>query len=288
MASVGAGAAGSLSVVATTNVVADWVRNVGGDRVEVFSLVPVGGDPHAWQPGARAVARLADADLVVGVGLGLEAAWLNDLIKNVAADPSRVISLGKTADPITAAGESRGGDDAILDPHFWLDPLRAKKAVSHIAETLAVLDPEGSDLYHGNSLRYNAELDGLHIWIEGHVDLIPEGRRLLVTSHDSFRYFARRYGFQVVGSVIPGVTTEAEPSADQLARLVDLVRLHNAPALFTEPAISDRLSRTVAGETGVAVVISLYTGSFGGPGGAADTYIDMMMSDVTNIVEALR
>ncbi len=283
-----AGADGPLVVVATTNVVADWVRNVGGDRVDASSLLPVGADPHKFQPGARDVARLADADLVVGVGLGLEAAWLNGLIRNAAADPSRVVMLGSITDPIEAAGESRGGGYVTLDPHFWLDPLRAKKAVSHIAGELAGLDPQGGDVYQASSLRYNAELDELHSWIEAQVDLIPERRRLLVTSHDSFNYFARRYGFEVVGTVIPGVTTEVEPSADQIARLVDRVRRYDAPAVFAEQTASGQLSRTVAGETGAAFVNGLYTGSLGGPDGPAATYIDMMMSDVAEIVKALR
>jgi ABC-type Zn uptake system ZnuABC Zn-binding protein ZnuA len=278
----------ALSVVVTSNIVADWVRRVGGERVEVFSLSPVGGDPHTFQPGARDAARIADADLVVSIGLDLEAAWLAELVRNAAVDESRLAVLGEAVSPIPFAGGGEGArnGDGTMDPHFWLDPLRVELAVSAIAARLSGTDPAAGNVYTDNAQAYSRQLRELHAWIQERVSSLPQDRRLLATSHDSFQYFALLYGFEIVGTVIPGATTEREPSAAELARLVDKVKESGAPAIFVETTVSDRLARTIAEETGARVVNALYTGSLGGPGGA-DTYVEMMRANVTRIVEAL-
>ena len=171
------------------------------------------------------------------------------------------------------------GDDGIdkedrrgFDPHFWFDPLRVKRAVTEITSRLSTLDPEGAELYRSNARAYNSELDELHNWIVTQVEQIPSERRLLVTSHDSFGYFAERYGFEIVGAVIPGVTTERDPSAQELAELVKDIREHNVPAIFAETTVSDRLTQRVAEETGARVITGLRTGSLGDAGSGADTY----------------
>ncbi len=277
-------------VVTTMNIVADWVANVGGERVDVFSIVPVGSDPHSHQPGARDVTKIADADLVVAIGLSLEDAWLDELVRN-AGDESTVVELGDAADPLETLGADEGGgenDDNPLDPHFWLDPLRVKGVVSDIAARLSALDIDGGETYRANAQLYNQQLDELNTWIEEQVATIPGDRRVLVTSHENLRYFAERYGFEVVGTVVQGTTTEREPSAQEMARLVDAIREQRVPAIFVEASVSDRLAQRIADEAGVHVESGLYTGSLGEPGSGAGSYIEMMKTDVAIIVEALR
>ena len=265
---------------------ADWVENVGGEHVEVFSLVPVGVDPHGFQPGARDVAKVADADLVLSVGLGLEESWLRELLQNAARDPGAIVELGEVIDPIELAEtEAEEGDEehddhghGLYDPHFWFDPLRVQRVVSDIAARLAALDPGRADAYRANADAYNARLDELHAWTEEQVGAIPAERRLLVTSHDSLGYFAERYGFEVVG-VILSITTEVEPSAAALIELSDEIGEYGVPAVFGETTVSERLADALATESG-AVLVRLYSGSLGTEGSGAETYIEMLRTNV--------
>ena len=290
-AGAGAEPPAPIRVVVTTSIVADWVANVGGDHVEVFSIVPVGADPHGFQPGARDVAKVADADLVLSVGLGLEQSWLRDLLQNAARDPGAIVELGQVIDPIEFA-EAEAGEEhddhghGIHDPHFWFDPLRVQRAVSDIAARLAALDPGRADAYRANADAYNARLDELHAWTEEQVGAIPAERRLLVTSHDSLGYFAERYGFKVVG-VILSITTEVEPSAAALIELTEEIEKYDVPAVFGETTVSERLAESVATETG-AVLVRLYSGSLGTEGSGAETYIEMLRTNVGRVTEALR
>ena len=290
-AGAGAEPPAPIRVVVTTSIVADWVANVGGDHVEVFSIVPVGADPHGFQPGARDVAKVADADLVLSVGLGLEESWLRDLLENAARDPDAIVELGQVVDPIdfaeAEAGEEHDGHGhGLHDPHFWFDPLRVQRVVSDIAARLTALDPGRADAYRANADAYNAQLDELHAWTEEQVGAIPAERRLLVTSHDSLGYFAARYGFEVVG-VILSITTEVEPSAGNLIELSDEIGEYGVPAVFGETTVSERLAGALATETG-AVLVRLYSGSLGTEGSGAETYIEMVRTNVGRVTEALR
>ena len=300
------GPADRVAVVTTSNIVADWVRAVGQERVDVFPLLPANADPHTFQPGAQDITRVAEANLVFSVGLSLEGGWLDELITNAASDPGIVVPLGKAIDPIdlvaivedqheegeaegdreeevSEEGEHHGG----LDPHFWFDPLRVNQAVGAIADRLSTADPAGESLYRENATNYNGELDDLHAWIEQQVGSIAEDQRVLVTSHDSFHYLARRYGFEVAGAIFP-VSTEAEPTAQDLAELIETIEHEGVSAVFTERSNSERLAQRVAEETGAVLIGGLYTGSLGEPGGEAGTYLDLMRHNTTIIVEALR
>ena len=360
----GGGESAVVQVVTTTSFIADWAQNVGGDRVEVFSLVPTGADPHGFQPGARDVAKIADADIVFSVGLSLEGAWLKELLENASKDPSTIIELSDAIEPIefaeshkedvellehigeavheveegeltpdaaieeikgllTAAEEeeeaamvqaiidqvdrgamdpsdgieeiehliSEGEDEheghghGVEDPHFWFDPLRVKLAVGYVSEQFSTLDPDGADRYAANASEYNAQLDELDSWTLEQVAAVPDSQRLLVTSHDSFGYFANRYGFEVVGVILS--TTEAEPSAEHLTELVEVVEKYNVPAVFGEATVSERLATSVAEESG-AELIRLYSGSLGVDGSGAETYLDMVRTNVERIVRALK
>ena len=181
-----------------------------------------------------------------------------------------------------------GHDHGPLDPHFWFDPPRVKRAVNDIAARLSVLDPDGGDFYRANAEAYGRELDELHVWIQEQVATIPEDRRKLVTNHDSFQYYAELYGFEIVGTVIPGLTTELEPSAQELAELIEEIEEAGAPAVFTETIASDILANRIAEEVGVKVVTGLYTGSLSDSGGEAGTYLDLMRFDTQKIVNGLK
>ena len=305
-----------VQVVTTTNFVGDWARVVGGDRAEVFALLRPGSDPHSFIPGGADVARVADADVVFTVGLGLEANWLHDLVLNASADESTVIELGEVVDPMEFSGfdphghgeadqeepghdaqgheepghEEMGHDEhdhGAFDPHFWFDPIRVKIAVNEMAARLSALDPDNASVYYVNATEYGKELDDLHAWIQEHVEMVPPERRLLVTSHDSLGYLAEAYGFKVVGLIIPSLGPDVEPSAEHISEVIEAVRENNVPVVFGETTVSDRLAQTIARETG-AELVQLYSGSMDVEGSGADTYLGMVRTNVERIVEALK
>ncbi len=293
-----------LTVVTTLNIVADWVAVVGGDGVVVTSLLPADADPHNYKPGAQDVARVADADLVVTIGQGLEDQWVNDLVSRVAKDTDAIVSLNQYIDLLEYDEEEQDDHDhgdgnadhdhgdadhdhGPLDPHFWFDPLRVKDAVGGIAERLAAADPNRHSEYETNAAAYVAELDALHHWIEEQVAAVPEERRLLVSSHDSLRYFAHRYGFKIVGAVKPPSGQE-EPTAQEMTELVEHIKEERVPAIFTEDIFAPRLSQRIAEETGVQIVSALHTSSLDEPGSAAGTYLGFMRHNVGVMVEAMK
>ncbi|SVB35948.1 uncharacterized protein METZ01_LOCUS188802 [marine metagenome] len=273
-----------VSIVTTNNISEDWVRRIGGDRVEVLSLVPPGTDPHTFQPGARDMTRVADADVVFSIGLGLEKRWLTDMLNKDSANSTLMIALGDAIGPIS----KEGATTEVLDPHFWFDPLRVKLAISEIALTLTALDPPGTEIYRDNSITYLLELDELHAWAKATLNTVPADRRVLITSHDTLEYFALRYGYQIVGTIIPEITTGTEISAKDLTELIDVVNKQSVPAIFVENTTNDRMATRVAEEAGIVAISSIYTGSLSRHGEAADTYVNMMRSNVTTIAEALR
>lgn len=278
-----------VAVVTTSNIVADWVAIVGGGRVDVTALVPVGSDPHGYSPGARAAVRIAEADLLFTIGLGLEAEWLKDLVRNVAGGEAVVVELAPLADPLFtgATGVAGGPDDAGRDPHFWLDPLRVRLAVREISARLAILDPDGAPDYRDNADAYVSELEELHGWIDARVALLDQEGRKLVTSHDSLSYFADRYGFIIVGAATPGTSTDRDTTPRELADLIEAVEEQGVRAVFAETIEGGRLVEQLAREAGVVVVAGLFTGSLGGPDSGAETYLDMMRTNVELIVGAL-
>ena len=379
-----------LEVVTTTAFVADWVENVGGDRVDVTSLVPRNVDPHTFNPGARDVARVADADLIFGIGLTLEDGWLIDLIQNAARAPDAFIALGDYVEPIEFGegmhddhddehedehdheegedhdedehdheegedhdedehdheegedhdedehdheegedhdedeedheheeGEDHDEDEheheegedhdedhedhegdehedehdhvhGDFDPHFWFDPIRVGLAVDEIAARMSALDAANADFFAANAAAYNVELAELDGWIHERVEEIPAANRKLATSHDALGYFALHYGFEIIGTVIPGGGTEIEPSAQDVAALIERIRSENVKAVFTETTVSDRLTRRVAEEAGAKIINDLYTGGMSDVGEGAGTYLNFIRYNTSLIVDALK
>lgn len=174
------------------------------------------------------------------------------------------------------------------DPHFWFDPTLVVKYVENIRDGLIAVDPDGKDTYTANAAAYIAKLNELDAWIKAQVESVPTERRLMVTDHHTFGYFADRYGFTIIGAIIPSFSTDASPSAQELAGLIDLIQDTGAPAIFLEASSSPQLAQQVASETEAKVVTDLYTHSITEPGGEAPTYLDMMRHNVTRIVEALK
>ena len=183
--------------------------------------------------------------------------------------------------------DHHGHDHGPLDPHFWFDPNRVKIAVNDMAARFTALDPDGAGYYSQNAAAYGAQLDELHSWIQAQVGQVHPDRRLLVTSHDTFAYFADVYGFEVVGAVIPSLAPDVEPSAEHIAGLVMVIREHNVPAVFSETTVSGKLPEAVARETG-AQLFQLYADSLGERGSPAGTYLGMVRENVGRIVEALK
>ncbi len=275
-------AAGKLRAVATTTIIADMVRQVGGDRVQVASLLPIGADPHTFNPVPADVRMVAESNIVFQNGAGFDD-WLNNIIANAGGQrPVVVVSQGLT--PRREIEDGRQVDD----PHFWFDVQNAQAYVQNIQEGLIAADPAGAEAYRSNAGRYLAELKSLDEWIQKQTGQLPPEQRILVTSHDTFGYFAQRYGFEIIGAIIPSASAGAEPSAQQMAGLIQAIRTAGVPAIFTETTVSQTLADRVAREAGVKVVKQLYTDSVGPPGSGADTYVGMMRFDVEAIVTALK
>ncbi len=288
--------AGAPRVLAAATFLADIGQNVAGDRLAVGALIPAGLDPHTFQPTPQDVARVADSQVLIVNGAGLEE-WLEEILNNAGGQRTTIeASAGLTSRQVAEdahdEGEEAHSEDehghAEGDPHFWLDPIHVIKYAENIRDGLSQADPAGQDVYARNTEAYTGKLRELDAWIVEQVGQIPAERRLLVTNHESFGYFADRYGFRVVGTVIPGVSTGASPSAQQLAALVDQLKATAAPAIFLELGANPQLANQLAQETGVKVVTGLYTHSVASTDANAPTYIEMMRYNVRKIVDALR
>jgi ABC-type Zn uptake system ZnuABC Zn-binding protein ZnuA len=281
-----------LHVVATTNIIGDVVANVGGEHIDLTVLIPRGQDPHSYEPVARDLAAVEGADVIFVNGLDLEEALLGT-VESAASGPIVPISAG--IEPLAfAGGEADHGDGEhthTLDPHFWLDPNNVIVWANNAADVLSAADPAHADAYRANADDYVAQLEQLDADIRAAVERIPAANRKLITDHETFGYFADEYGFEQIAAVVPGASTTAEPSAADLAALVDLIRTEDVPAIFVGTSASGRLhdlARTVADEVGRDIqILPLYTGSLDAPGQPGDTYLGMMRFDIQQIVAGL-
>jgi len=271
-------------VLASTSILADITRRVAGGRLEVDSLLPVGTDPHSYQPVPADVAKIGDSSLLVVNGLGYER-FLESLLENAGGE-HRVITASDGLEPLKVEDEADAGQ-FLGDPHMWLDPSRVVVYVENIREGLTRIDPEGAAVYRSNAEAYAAQLGDLDAWIVEQVSQVSPERRLLVTNHETLGYFSDRYGFTIIGAVAPSLSSDASPSAGQMAGLIEQIKATGAPAIFVDEVDNPALARQIAEETGVKVVQDLHFESLtGGP--PAATYIDMMRHDVRLIVNALK
>ncbi|QIS03371.1 zinc ABC transporter substrate-binding protein [Nocardia brasiliensis] len=272
-------------IVVTTNILGDLTRAVVGSAAEVTVLMPPNADPHSFGVSAQQAAKLDRAALVVHNGLGLE----EGVARHVAAAQSAgvpALAVGEHVDPISYTSDAAVGRP---DPHFWTDPKRVRVAVEAIAA--AVVEHVGgvdAAAIRANTDRYLAELDRLDQWVGEQFAGIPAERRKLVTNHHVFGYLAQRFGFQVVGAVIPSGTTLASPSASDLSALADAISAAGVGAIFADSSQPDKLARVLAAHAGLHVqVIALYTESLTEPGGGAGTFLEMTRANTSAIVRGL-
>lgn len=257
-------------IVVTTSILGDVVRNLVGDAVDVQVVMPPGSDPHHFAPSARQAAAMRDADVLVVNGSGFEAALL-DTIDAAERDGATIL---------TAA-------DGI-DPHFFTDPVRMRAAAAHIAAELAdQVDGLDTGGYRTRVDAYLAALDDLDRDVVAILAVVPAARRTLVTNHEVFASFADRYGFEVLGTVIPAASTLAEPSASGLRHLADEIARAGVPAIFAETSAPTRLAKALAAEGAGVAVVELYSESLGAPGSDGATYLDMVRTNAERIAAAL-
>lgn len=279
-----------LQVLAVETFLADIAQNVAGDRLQVEALLPIMADLHSFEPTPSDVARIAASDVLIINGGGLEDALMKLVPqtgkKRLIIEASAGLK-SRTASEAELTGEHEH-DEHEGDPHFWLDPNYVIRYVENIRDGLSQVDPNGATVYAANAEAYIQQLRELDRWIAAQVAAIPEERRLLVTDHESFGYFADRYGFRIIGAVVPSLSTGASPSAQQLARLVEQIKATRVPAIFLEAGSNPQLVEQIARETGAKVVTGLYSHSISDASGPAPTYIEMMRYNTRAIVEALR
>ncbi|WP_441233688.1 metal ABC transporter substrate-binding protein [Bradyrhizobium sp. 930_D9_N1_4] len=268
-------AAEQLNVVASFSILADFVRNIGGDRVNLTTLVGPDSDVHVYTPAPGDAKRVANAKLVIVNGLGLEG-WL----------PRLVQSAGSKAQMVTAsAGITPLKLGSAADPHAWQSVPNTKVYVTDIANALAVADPDNADFFRAQAKAYLEKLETLDREVRDAVAKIPPERRKVISTHDAFGYFAAEYGVQFVAPL--GVSTETEPSARDIAAIIGQIRAQKIPAVFLENISDDRLIRRIAAETGAKVGGTLISDGLTGEKGPAPTYIDMVRHNIKALTSAL-
>jgi manganese/iron transport system substrate-binding protein len=277
-----------LKVVATTSIVFDVVKQVGGDLIDLDLLLPIGTDPHTFEPTPQDIAKLSQADVIFINGSGLET-FLDRLIESSEGefrieDLSRDIQLIKLGTYPEGDKDHSPGD---FDPHIWMDPNNVILWVKQILALLSDLDPENSPIYEANAQDFIDELVALDRWIVDLVREIPPEQRNLITDHLVFGYFAKAYGFFQVSAILPSFSTLSQPSAQEIANLEDTIRDEEIKAIFVSVSVNQDLARRITEDTGTQLVF-VHTGSLTEPGGTADSYIDLIRYDVNAIVEALR
>jgi ABC-type Zn uptake system ZnuABC Zn-binding protein ZnuA len=267
------GSDADVSVVATTTQVADLVRNVGGDRVHVDGILHPNSDPHAYEPRPSDATALATADVVLRSGGDLDG-WLDQLIDSAGGDATQVTLIDHV---------HRIGDD----PHWWQDPRNAILAVGAIRDALDKADPKGRAGYDHRAAAYTARLRALDAAVGRCVAEVPAARRKIVTTHDALGYFAARYGVEVIGAVIPSLSTQGQASARDVEKLVDQIRSEGVEAVFPEASVTQKLEQAISREAGARVGGKLYADTLGPSGSGAATYLEAMRHNAAALVDGM-
>jgi zinc/manganese transport system substrate-binding protein len=272
---------GKVAVVATTTQIADFAREVGGDDVDVTQILAPNTDPHDYEPRPDDVTNTADAKIVLENGDNLDA-WMGKVIDDSGSD-AKVVDLGARV-PVKLPGESSGPEASQYDPHWWHDPRNAEAAVREITTQLSTIDPTDKATFEANAAAYEAKLKTLDAGISRCFASVPVSERKLVTDHDAFGYFASRYDIDVVGAVIPSQTTQAQPNAQDLSELADLVKREGVRAVFPESSLSPKLAEAIASQTGASAEYTLYGDTLGPADSTGDTYLHMEQANADQMV----
>jgi ABC-type Zn uptake system ZnuABC Zn-binding protein ZnuA len=280
-----------LRVLATTSIIGDVVSRVGGEAITLTTLMKPGQDPHSYQPGAADLTAAADADLIFVNGWGLEEALVDDLA--TIGRGAAIIPVSAGIEPVALGGVAGGPEvtRGTADPHTWQDAANVLRWVENIRATLSAADPANAATYDANASAYRATLEQLDGDLRATLAEIPANRRVLVTNHDNLGYFAAAYDFEVLGAIIPSVSTLAEPTAGGLAELAHIMGESGVCALFIETTAGEQLARALAQELSGCQevrVLTLYTDALGPPGSGADSYTGMMRANASALVEGLR
>lgn len=268
-------------VVATSTIIADLTQRVGGDEIQLTGILKPGTDPHVYEPVPADSQVLEEADLILYNGYNLEPGLIK--LMNAAGLKGRKLAVGEVVKSL----EMDKGSEVVPDPHVWGDAENSIKMVNSIRDALISLLPEDKDKFTQNAARLTAQLKQLDTWITKQIQTIPPDKRRLVTTHDAFQYYGRGYGIAIAGTLI-GISTEEQPSAQTLQRLVEAIKKAQVPAIFAETTINPALITTVAQEAGVKLAPrQLYSDSIGAAGSEGDSYIKMLESNTRTIVEAL-
>jgi ABC-type Zn uptake system ZnuABC Zn-binding protein ZnuA len=277
----GSGSDGKVAVVATTTQIGDWVRAVGGDRVDVSQILRPNTDAHDYEPRPTDVKDTARAKLVFVNGDRLDH-WMGEVVKESGGDPT-VVDLSEGL-PVRLAGEGEGKEASRYDPHWWNDPRNAEAAVAGIRDALIRADPGGRVAYREAAAAYETRLRALDAGMARCFTAVPAAERKLVSDHDAFNYLVARYGIDYVGAVIPSQTTQAQPSAGEVADLVSLIRREHVKAVFPESSVNPRLAEAIGRRTGARSDLQLYGDSLGPKGSKGDTYLRMERANADGMV----
>jgi ABC-type Zn uptake system ZnuABC Zn-binding protein ZnuA len=284
---------GDVTVVATTTQAADFARAVGGDRANVVGLIPANADPHDYEVRPGDVKSLADADVVIRSGGDLDD-WLASAIKSSGTDAPETVLIDHV-DRIEGEegheheGEEEHADEGedAIDPHWWQDPRNAVKAVATIQDALMAADADGASTYAANAKAYTRRLTELDGAVAACIDKLPPTQRKLVTTHDALGYYAKRYGLEVIGAVIPSLSTQAQASAGEVTELVDTIKRENVKAIFAESSVNPKLEQVVADQAGATIGKALWADTLGPKGSDGDTYLKSIASNTRAIADGL-
>lgn len=269
------------TVVATSTIIADLTKRIGADEIQLTGILQPGTDPHVYEPVPKDSQSLETANLILYNGYNLEPGLIR--LMNAAGVKARKLAVGEVVKPLAL---SKAGK-TVPDPHVWGDVKNAIQMVQAIRNGLIELLPEDQEKFTQNAAQLVKELKQLDGWIEQEIKTIPASQRQLVTTHDAFQYYGHAYGIAIAGTLI-GISTEEQPSAQTVRRLVEAVKVAGIPAIFAETTLNPQLIKTVAEEAGVKLAQKqLYSDSIGAPGSEGDSYLKMMAANTRTIVEAL-
>jgi ABC-type Zn uptake system ZnuABC Zn-binding protein ZnuA len=267
-----------LVVVSSASIFDDMAKNIGGDKIEHYSIVPIGGDPHKYEATPDDAKLVGRADLILINGLTFEG-WINEVIEN-SGTKARTVTITEGIKPIESAEHKNA-----VDPHAWMDAENGLVYIKNIKDALIAADAQNAAFYEKNYANYKGQLEALHLYIKQKIASIPEEQRILITSHDAFSYFGNKYGMTI--NAMMGVSTEADAQTSDLKRIIASIRDHNIKAIFVESTINPKLLQQIAKDQHVVIGGNLYADSIGEEGTEGGTYIGMLRHNADTIAKAL-